>query len=81
MIVYLEGKLEKMDLFIELCDDYILIYAISSMQADLKDKKKVHNLSEYINSINCEIWIGHFLMDTGDGEMLYKVYIDSRTAF
>ena len=66
----------RVDLRINVKNDYYIVRALSSVSADPKDAKSMARLAEYLTRVNYRLRNGNFEMDYRDGELAFKCYVD-----
>lgn len=74
--VNLSSKLKNVRYFVNVREDCYVVYAISPINADIDDKDVMREINEFINRANYGLRNGNFELDTRDGEIRYKIYVD-----
>lgn len=70
------SMIRRVDLRINVKNDYYIVRALSSVSADPKDAKSMARLAEYLTRVNYRLRNGNFEMDYRDGELAFKCYVD-----
>ena len=71
-----DSMIRRVDLRINVKNDYYIVRALSSVSADPKDAKSMARLAEYLTRVNYRLRNGNFEMDYRDGELAFKCYVD-----
>ena len=71
--VNLNCKLKETQLMIRLKEEYYIVYATISVNADEDSRQQV---AEYLTRANYGLKWGNFEMDMRDGEIRYKILVD-----
>lgn len=71
-----DSMIRRVDLRINVKNDYYTVRALSSVSADPKDAKSMARLAEYLTRVNYRLRNGNFEMDYRDGELAFKCYVD-----
>lgn len=71
-----DSMIRRVDLRINVKNDYYIVRALSSVSADSKDAKSMARLAEYLTRVNYRLRNGNFEMDYRDGELAFKCYVD-----
>ena len=71
-----DSMIRRVDLRINVKNDYYTVRALFSVSADPKDAKSMARLAEYLTRVNYRLRNGNFEMDYRDGELAFKCYVD-----
>ena len=71
-----DSMIRRVDLRINVKNDYYIVRALSSVSADPKDAKSMARLAEYLTRVTYRLRNGNFEMDYRDGELAFKCYVD-----
>ena len=68
-----KGKIQQISYFIDVKESEYIVYAISPIGADIRDKGMMANMAEFICRANYNLRMGNFEFDCSDGEIRFKV--------
>ena len=71
-----DSMIRRVDLRINVKNDYYIVRALSSVSADPKDAKSMARMAEYLTRVTYRLRNGNFEMDYRDGELAFKCYVD-----
>lgn len=72
----IKTKLQKIDYFIDVKEDELLVYGIAPIGAECDDAEMMAQMAEFICRANYGIKNGGFELDFRDGEIRYKSFVD-----
>lgn len=72
----LKGQIKKISYIVSIMDDDYIVYAVSPLGADEYDDKMMATLFNFFNCANYGLKNGNFELDTMDGEIRVKCFVD-----
>lgn len=72
----LRSKIKNIAYIIDVKEDEYIVYAISPIGADEKDKDMMATMAEFVCRANYGLKSGNFELDMRDGEVRFKCFVD-----
>lgn len=72
----IDGRLRNLEYQISIRRTNYVVYASSSINADIEDKKMMSEMAQFVCWANYGLRRGNFELDMSDGEIRYKDYVD-----
>lgn len=77
----IKTKLQKIDYFIDVKEDELLVYGIAPIGAECDDAEMMAQMAEFLCRANYGLKNGSFEFDFRDGEIRYKSFVDCDGVF